>query len=83
MNRKLKGSQKMLVRVNGTVSFYTTAKALRDGNAGDFAPLNLSLRSAIESLDDDRTLSRLAKDIAETVGTGRTYGAFQIQLTVV
>jgi len=83
LNKRILNSQKILVRVNGSVSFYTTAKAIRTGTVGDFTQLNEAIKWTMDVIDRDRAADRKRKEKAETVGYGNTFGPFQIQLTVV
>ena len=70
---KFTGSQRFRVIVD-KVSFYTTAKSIRDG-VGDMTILNGAVRQAIEELELHRADG--------SVGLAGTWNRYQIQLSMV
>jgi hypothetical protein len=73
---KFKQTQKFRVVING-VSFYTTAKAIRDG-VGDFTSVNLGIQQALAALENSKGGAGIADQC--TVGIAGTWSQHQIQL---
>lgn len=73
---KFKQTQKFRVVING-VSFYTTAKEIRNG-VGDFTSINLGIQQALAALENSKGGTGLADQC--TVGIAGTWSQYQIQL---
>jgi hypothetical protein len=78
MSFKFKQGQRFRVIV-GNVSFYTTAKQIRDG-VGDFMQCNSATREALRALQNTRSGSGVADQCA--VGLAGTWEGLQVQINV-
>ncbi len=78
-NARLSDRAKVLVRVDGKVSFRTTAGKLRNREVGDFRDFNLALWSAMTMLDTARSNG---DNKFPVTGILKGFGEYQIQLSV-
>jgi hypothetical protein len=74
---KFKQGQRFRVIVN-SVSFYTTAKQIRDG-VGDFISVNQAVREAMRALQDTRSSDDV---LGCATGLGRNFGSLQVQINM-
>ena len=76
--KRFKQSQKFLVCV-GDVSFYSTAKQIRNG-VGDFTKCNAATQKALDALEFTRSGKGLADQCA--VGLAGTWEGLNVQLNM-
>jgi hypothetical protein len=74
---KFKQGQRFRVIVN-SVSFYTTAKQIRDG-VGDFISVNQAVREAMRALQDTRSNDDA---LSCATGLGAVYEGLQVQINM-
>ena len=76
--KRFKQSQRFRVCI-GSVSFYATAKQIRNG-VGDFTKCNAATQKALDALEFTRSGSGVADQCA--VGLAGTWEGLQVQLNI-
>ena len=77
--KRFKATQKFRICVGTTVSFYATARQIRNG-VGDFYTCNAATQKALDALEYTRSGTGAADQCA--VGLGGTWEGLQIQINV-
>jgi hypothetical protein len=75
--KRFKQSQKFRICI-GAVSFYATAKQIRNG-VGDFGVCNAATQKALDSLEYTRSCGGV---LSSTVGQSGTWEGMQVQLNI-
>ena len=76
--KRFKQSQKFRICI-GSVSFYATAKQIRNG-VGDFSTCNAATQKALDALEFTRSGKGVADQCA--VGLAGTWEGLQVQLNI-